>query len=134
MIDFEACKSVFLYFWWKTGIEPTFSQLSAVFWTCFKDFLTTNIYTPEIVMYLIAHIMLNSKKDNITLNKTNAWKRSREATNYLLYIIVCRAKSLKVVDIWQSTRTSKLWVKLLLSDVNITVASTQYDHICKKIQ
>ena len=51
-------------------------------------------------MYLIAHIMFNSKKDNIALNKTKAWKWSREETNYLLYIIVCRAKSLKVVDIW----------------------------------
>ena len=48
--------------------------------------------------------------------------------------LLCAGQSLKVVDIWQSTRTSKLWVKLLLSDVNITVTSTQYDHVCKKIQ
>ena len=71
---FKLVKGFFSGFWWKIIVKQTFSQLFAVFWTCFKNLLETNI--------VVSHGACIIPKDNITFNKTHVRKQSREATSY----------------------------------------------------
>ena len=72
------------------------------------EVLTHNeLYTPEIV---VSHSACLIPKDKITLNKTHVRKQLRKGTNYLYSKNFGRAKSYRVVDVRQNTR-SFTWYK-----------------------
>ena len=110
---FQACESVFSGFWRKIVIEETFSQLFGVFWTCFKNSLETNDIHQKL-WNLIACALF--QRITITLNETQV-RHAKELGSW----------------IYDKAR-GHLPGNNLLRDVNITVASTQYEYECQKIQ
>ena len=84
------------------------------FFPVFRSFLNVlevfthnELYTLEIV---VSHSVCFIPKDNITLNKTHVRKQLRKGTNYLHSKNFGRAKSYRVVDVRQNTR-SFTWYK-----------------------
>ena len=78
---FQACKSVFVFFWLLVKDRNRTNLFSAFrsFLNLLEGFAHNERYTPEIV---VSHIACFIPKDDITLNESHVRERLREATNF----------------------------------------------------